>query len=68
MSGRLNSRLRRLQRQLVLPDGRCPDCPQVCLVGEAEAPPRCPSCGRIGNHIVIVEEIIPGPGEGGDKP
>jgi hypothetical protein len=68
MSARVTSRLHRFERQLILPEGRCRDCPPLCLIGEGEAPPRCPSCGRIGNHMVIVEEIVHGPGEGGDTP
>jgi hypothetical protein len=63
VSRRLNSRLQRLERQVVLPEGRCRDCPSICLIGESEAPPNCPSCGRVGDHIVVIEEVVARPDE-----
>jgi hypothetical protein len=63
MGARLHSRLHRLEQQVLLPGGRCRECPPVCLISEGEKPPSCPGCRSIGDHIVVIEEVVARPDE-----
>lgn len=72
MSESIESRLKRAEGQVILPGGRCPDCPPLRLVtyrqdgpdsepipeaGE-EPPGHCPRCGRECDVTRIVEVIV----------